>query len=81
MPPATICCRSRSSPHVGSEEAQAFWWALKGKGDRPHVIVTDLKQDDAAAIAAVFRGAEQHEGVFPALQGWQRQIREVYGKD
>ena len=41
-------------PHVGTASAQAFLLALKTKGYRPQVIVTDLNQDYGAAIAAVF---------------------------
>jgi transposase-like protein len=32
-------------PHVGSDSAQAFLVALKAKGYRPQVLVTDLNQD------------------------------------
>lgn len=68
-------------PQVGSDSAQAFLLALKTKGYQPRVIVTDLNQDYAAVITAVFPQAEHHECVFHALQAWHRQIREVYGKD
>jgi len=68
-------------PYVGSASAQAFLLRLKAKGYRPQVIVTDLNQDYAAVIAAVFPQAEHHECVFHALQGWHRQIREVYGRN
>jgi transposase-like protein len=68
-------------PHVGSDSAHAFLLALRAKGYRPHVIVTDLNQDYGAVIATVFPQAEHHECVFHALQAWHRQLREVYGKD
>jgi transposase-like protein len=68
-------------PYVGSASARAFLLALKTKGYRPRVVVTDLNQDYAAVIAAVFPQAEHHECVFHALQAWHRQIGEVYGKD
>lgn len=68
-------------PHVGTASAQAFLLALKAKGYRPQVIVTDLNQDYGAAIAAVFPNAEHHECVFHALQSWQEQVRKVYGKE
>jgi hypothetical protein len=55
--------------------------ALRAKGYRPQVIVTDLNQDYGAAIATVFPAADHHECVFHALQGWHRQLREAYGKD
>jgi transposase-like protein len=68
-------------PSVGSDSAHAFLAALRAKGYRPHVIVTDLNQDYGAVIAAVFPQAAHHECVFHALQAWQRHLREVYGKD
>src|SRR5262249_47381257 len=68
-------------PSAGSDTARAFLLALRAKGYRPHVIVTDLNQDYGLAIAAVFPQAEHHECVFHALQAWHRQIQEVYGKD
>jgi transposase-like protein len=69
------------SPQVGTASAQAFLLALKAKGYRPQVIVTDLNQEYGAAIAAVFPQAEHHECVFHALQSWQEQVRKVYGKE
>jgi transposase-like protein len=69
------------SPQVGTASAQAFLLALKAKGYRPQVIVTDLNQEYGAAIAAVFPQAEHHECVFHALQNWQAQVRKIYGKE
>ncbi|WP_129678409.1 transposase [Candidatus Chloroploca sp. Khr17] len=69
------------APTVGTASAQAFLLALKAKGYRPQVIVTDLNQEYGAAIAAVFPQAEHHECVFHALQNWQAQVRKAYGKD
>jgi transposase-like protein len=69
------------SPQVGTASAQAFLLALRAKGYRPQVIVTDLNQEYGAAIAAVFPQAEHHECVFHALQSWQEQVRKAYGKD
>ncbi len=68
-------------PHIGSDSARAFLLALRAKGYRPQVIVTDLNQDYGAALASVFPQAAHHECVFHALQAWHRQLREVYGKD
>ena len=51
-------------PHIGTASAQAFLLALKAKGYRPQVIVTDLNQDYGAAIAAVF----------PLRQGFKCQV-------
>lgn len=67
--------------HLGSDAARAFLLALKAKGYRPQVLVTDLNQDYGAVIAAVFPQAVHHECVFHALQAWHRQIRAVYGKN
>lgn len=69
------------APRVGTASAQAFLLALKAKGYRPQVIVTDLNQEYGAAIAAVFPQAAHHECVFHALQNWQAQVRKVYGKE
>jgi transposase-like protein len=69
------------APTVGTASAQAFLLALKAKGYRPQVIVTDLNQEYGAAIAAVFPQATHHECVFHALQNWQAQVRKAYGKD
>jgi transposase-like protein len=69
------------APQVGTASAQAFLLALRAKGYRPQVIVTDLNQEYGAAIAAVFPQAEHHECVFHALQNWQAQVRKVYGKE
>ena len=69
------------SPQVGTASAQAFLLALKAKGYRPQVIVTDLNQEYGAAIGAVFPQAEHHECVFHALQSWQEQVRKAYGKE
>jgi transposase-like protein len=68
------------SPQAGTTSAQAFLLALRAKGYRPAVLVTDLNQEYGAAIAAVFPQAEHHECVFHALQSWQEQVRKAYGK-
>lgn len=69
------------SPQMGTASAQAFLLALRAKGYRPQVIVTDLNQEYGAAIGAVFPQAEHHECVFHALQSWQEQVRKAYGKE
>lgn len=69
------------SPQVGTASARAFLLALRAKGYRPAVVVTDLNQEYGAAIAAVFPKAEHHECVFHALQSWQEQVRKAYGKE
>jgi len=72
---------SASAPQVGTARAQAFLLALRAKGYRPQVVVTDLNQEYGAAIAAAFPQAEHHACVFHALQSWQAQVRKVYGKE
>jgi transposase-like protein len=68
-------------PHNGKTEARAFLQALKAKGYSPQVIVTDMNQDYAEPIRAVFPKAMHHECVFHALQWAQRLVKEVYGND
>jgi hypothetical protein len=68
-------------PYNGKDEARAFLQALKAKGYRPQVIVTDMSQDYTEPIRAVFPEAEHHECVFHALRWAQRLIKEVYGHD
>jgi transposase-like protein len=68
-------------PHGGTASTRAFLLALKAKGYRPEVIVSDLNPAYGAAIGAVFPQAEHHECVFHALQHWQAEVRKVYGKD
>jgi len=66
-------------PHNGQDEARAFLQALKAKGYRPRVIVTDMSQDYTEPIHTVFPQAIHHECIFHALQGAQRLIKKVYG--
>jgi transposase-like protein len=68
-------------PHNGKAEARAFLQALKVKGYHPQVIVTDMNQDYAEPIRAVFPKAKHHECVFHALQWTQQLVKEVYGSD
>lgn len=66
-------------PHLGKDQARAFLQALKAKGYRPRVIVTDMNQDYTEPIHTVFPKAIHHECIFHALQGAQRLIKKVYG--
>ena len=66
-------------PHNNRESAEVFLLALRAKGYRPRVIVTDLRQDYGPVVAQVFPRAEHHECVFHALQNVQGLIKEVYG--
>jgi hypothetical protein len=68
-------------PYNGKHEARAFLQALKAKGYRPQVIVTDMNQDYDEPIAMVFPKATHHECVFHASQWAQRRIKEIYGSD
>ncbi|MGB0388207.1 MAG: IS66 family transposase, partial [Ardenticatenaceae bacterium] len=60
---------------------QAFLLALKSKGYRPRVIVTDLRKEYGPALDAVLAGARHHECIFHALQWWGRQMKDVYGSN
>jgi hypothetical protein len=66
-------------PFNDENSARAFLLALRAKGYRPTVIVTDLRQDYGPLIAAVFPQAEHHECIFHALQNVQKHVKEVYG--
>lgn len=68
-------------PYLGSASAQTFLLALRTKGYHPQVIVTDLCNDYAEVLAAVFPHATHHECLFHALQAWHRHFREAFGRD
>lgn len=67
-------------PKDSEESARAFLLALRAKGYRPRVVVTDLRQDYGPVIGAVFPKAEHHECIFHALQNVQQYVKEVYGR-
>jgi len=67
--------------HNDKVNAQAFLLALRAKGYRPRVIVTDLRQDYGGNIARVFPTAVHHECIFHALQDVSRTCRKLYGTD
>jgi len=67
--------------HNTKAAARTFLLALKAKGYRPHVIVTDLRIDYGSVIAETFPKAIHHECIFHALQWWSKQFKEVYGND
>ena len=67
--------------HNTQDSTHAFLLALKSKGYRPKVIVTDLRKEYGPAIEKVFGGARHHECIFHALQWWNRQIKDIYGRD
>jgi hypothetical protein len=68
-------------PYNGKRQARAFLLALRAKGYKPRVIVTDLTQDYSEPLARVFPQATHHECIFHALKWWHRQLWEVYGAD
>jgi len=63
------------------ESAQAFLLALRAKGYRPRVVVTDLRQDYGPALAAVFPAAQHHECLFHASKALHRQVWDIYGRE
>ncbi len=52
--------------------------ALKAKGYRPRVIVTDLRKE-RLRIDEIFSDARHHECIFHAMQWLHRQLKKVYG--
>ncbi len=67
--------------HNTAHVTSAFLLALKAKGYRPRVIVTDLRKEYGPAIAQVFPSCRHHECIFHALQWFGRQFKEIYGKN
>lgn len=63
------------------QSAQAFLLALRAKGYRPRVVVTDLRQDYGPALAAVFPAAQHHECLFHAGKALHRQLWDTYGRE
>ena len=68
-------------PHNDQTTALTFLFALRAKGYRPRVIVTDLRRDYGADIAQVFPQAIHHECIFHALQDISDLCRHIYGSD
>lgn len=68
-------------PHNDQATALTFLFALRAKGYRPRVIVTDLRRDYGADIAQVFPQAIHHECIFHALQDIGDLCRQIYGSD
>ncbi len=58
----------------------AFLLALRIKGYRPRVIVTDLRQEYGPAIKNVFPNTIHHECIFHAMQWIHKQLKAVYGR-
>jgi hypothetical protein len=68
-------------PDNDQTTALTFLFALRAKGYRPWVIVTDLRRDYGADIAQVFPQASHHECLFHALQDIGDLCRQIYGTD
>ena len=68
-------------PHLGKGSACTFLLELRAKGYHPRVIVTDMNQDYAEPLQAVFPNAIHHECVFHALQYWHRCFKTTFGRD
>jgi len=67
--------------HNTKESAQAFLLALRAKGYKPQVLVTDLRRDYGPVVAQVFPKARHHECIFHAEQEIGRYLRETWGRD
>jgi transposase-like protein len=65
--------------HNTAVSTRAFLLALRAKGYRPRVLVTDLRKEYAPAIEEIFSDARHHECIFHAMQWLHRQLKEVYG--
>jgi transposase-like protein len=68
-------------PYNTQHNATAFLLALRAKGYRPRVVVTDMRLDYGDVIAQVFPKAVHHECIFHALQQVHRLARHVYGSN
>jgi transposase-like protein len=68
-------------PHLGKDSARTFLLELRAKGYHPRVIVTDMNQDYAEPLQAVFPNAIHHECVFHALQYWHRCFKTTFGRE
>jgi len=67
--------------HNTAHSTRAFLLALKAKGYKPKVILTDLRPEYGPAIEEIFDQARHHECLFHASQWMHRQLKEVYGAD
>jgi transposase-like protein len=68
-------------PHNDKQTALTFLFALRAKGYRPRVVVTDLRRDYGGDIALAFPKAIHHECIFHALQDIRKMCRHIYGAD
>jgi len=65
--------------HNTASSTRAFLLALKAKGYKPRILVTDLRKEYGPAIDEIFSDARHHECIFHAMQWLHRQLKEVYG--
>ena len=65
--------------HNTAGSTRAFLLALKAKGYKPRILVTDLRKEYGPAIDEIFSDARHHECIFHAMQWLHRQLKEVYG--
>jgi transposase-like protein/DNA-directed RNA polymerase subunit RPC12/RpoP len=65
--------------HNTADSTRAFLLALKAKGYRPRIIVTDLRKEYRPAIEEIFSDARHHECIFHAMQWLHRQLKDIYG--
>jgi transposase-like protein len=68
-------------PYNTKQSARAFLLALRAKGYRPRVIVTDMRVDYKGVVAQVFPKAVHHECIFHTLQDVRKYAKEAYGTD
>jgi transposase-like protein len=66
-------------PFNTKQSARAFLLALRAKGYRPRVVVTDMRTDYRDVVAQVFPQAIHHECIFHALQQVREHAKEAYG--
>lgn len=67
--------------HRNKASSHAFLLALRAKGYRPRVIVTDLWPEYDSLVADLFPTATHHHCIFHALQALQRNIQQLFGPD
>jgi hypothetical protein len=65
--------------HNTADSTRTFLLALKAKGYKPRVIVTDLRKEYGPALQSVFSQSRHHECLFHAMQWTHRQLKDVYG--
>jgi transposase-like protein len=66
-------------PYNTRASARAFLLALRAKGYRPRVVVTDMRVDYRDVVAQVFPKAVHHVCIFHALQEVHERCKDIYG--